>query len=337
MREFRYKRATDSRDKVFALLGLMGDQMNPYLQADYTKSVAEVYANATLHFITRNESLDPICDQQFAGRSRGLPTWVPDYTLNGSCAASTLTSIETYPRLFCASGDDCKFVPPADLCNAAQTKILPTLGHFIDVVDSLSPCHADNATVEEMERTLSSAIINTALIEQVSRIVGQYGAYRNPLLKSETSQILSLTLEALFDPVVQAYIHTLFCGIISPHERLSLQMMQEIFVSSITEGQNESTLPTARREEFISKVCHGLEAGMRRRRLAVTQCKLLAAVPEHAHPDDLICVLRGCSVPVLLRSNPKSEAWELVGACYMYGLMDGERATDDSDMPFLII
>jgi hypothetical protein len=46
MRECRYRKATEPRDKIYSLLGLMGDHMNEYMQPDYSKSVG----NVRLHF-----------------------------------------------------------------------------------------------------------------------------------------------------------------------------------------------------------------------------------------------------------------------------------------------
>jgi len=42
MRECRYRSATDPKDKIYSLLGLMGDHMNDLLQPDYSKSVGNV-------------------------------------------------------------------------------------------------------------------------------------------------------------------------------------------------------------------------------------------------------------------------------------------------------
>lgn len=47
MRECRYRRATDPRDKIYSLLGLMGDRLNDFLQPDYSKSVG----NVRLHWL----------------------------------------------------------------------------------------------------------------------------------------------------------------------------------------------------------------------------------------------------------------------------------------------
>ena len=41
---------------------------------------------------------------------------------------------------------------------------------------------------------------------------------------------------------------------------------------------------------------------------------------------DLVCVLFGCSVPVVLRETKKSYevCFKIIGECYVHGLMDGE-------------
>lgn len=45
-------------------------------------------------------------------------------------------------------------------------------------------------------------------------------------------------------------------------------------------------------------------------------------VPRHAQESDLICAFYGRRFPFVIR--PKGEEYELVGACYMYGIMERE-------------
>jgi len=58
------------------------------------------------------------------------------------------------------------------------------------------------------------------------------------------------------------------------------------------------------------------------------------ATPK-AERSDVICILYGCSVPVVL--SPRSEipgSWELVGECFVYGMMDGvAMPTDQAQHP----
>jgi hypothetical protein len=47
--------------------------------------------------------------------------------------------------------------------------------------------------------------------------------------------------------------------------------------------------------------------------------------PSKAKERDVICILFGCSVPVILReSSDESGCYDFVGECYVHGMMDGE-------------
>ncbi|KAK3315407.1 heterokaryon incompatibility protein-domain-containing protein [Apodospora peruviana] len=57
--------------------------------------------------------------------------------------------------------------------------------------------------------------------------------------------------------------------------------------------------------------------------------ELFGLVPSEAVVGDLICIIRGCSVPVVLRRLPPREdsdddGYTIVGEAYVYGLMNGE-------------
>ena len=48
----------------------------------------------------------------------------------------------------------------------------------------------------------------------------------------------------------------------------------------------------------------------------------LGWVPRHAWEGDRICAFYGSRYPFVIR--PYGDGWRLIGACYMYGLMEGE-------------
>jgi hypothetical protein len=61
------------------------------------------------------------------------------------------------------------------------------------------------------------------------------------------------------------------------------------------------------------------------RSLFVTEERSLIGLgPKEIKEQDLICILFGCSVPVILRKHPQEAYFTLVGECYIHGLMDGE-------------
>lgn len=51
--------------------------------------------------------------------------------------------------------------------------------------------------------------------------------------------------------------------------------------------------------------------------------KRLGLAPRDARVADIICILCGCSVPVILRPV-ENERYILIGECYLHGMMEGE-------------
>jgi hypothetical protein len=55
--------------------------------------------------------------------------------------------------------------------------------------------------------------------------------------------------------------------------------------------------------------------------------------PKQAGQGDLVCILLGCSVPVVLKAvkEPRvPDLFQLVGECYVDGLMDGEAVENEA-------
>lgn len=58
-------------------------------------------------------------------------------------------------------------------------------------------------------------------------------------------------------------------------------------------------------------------------RLMVSRNGRIGMVAEKAIKGDLVCVLVGCSVPVLLRESEHGDSVTLIGECFLDGCMDG--------------
>jgi hypothetical protein len=55
----------------------------------------------------------------------------------------------------------------------------------------------------------------------------------------------------------------------------------------------------------------------------------LGIVPETSENGDLVCIIFGCSVPIVLRQMERDDGgahFEVVGECYVHGMMDGGRS-----------
>lgn len=63
-----------------------------------------------------------------------------------------------------------------------------------------------------------------------------------------------------------------------------------------------------------------------RRRLFWASNKKIVRVWESARNGDIICIMFGCDVPLVLR--PVRDHYELIGDCYMDGIMEGQAMKD---------
>lgn len=81
--DFRTFLSSDPRDEIFALGGILNAFSGARPQADYRRSVASVYADATRRIIREDGDLRVLSQGNGVGASEGLPSWVPDFAVPG--------------------------------------------------------------------------------------------------------------------------------------------------------------------------------------------------------------------------------------------------------------
>ncbi|CAG9981223.1 unnamed protein product [Clonostachys byssicola] len=77
LRQFSNRHSSDSRDKIFALLGLC-DQTQT-LSPDYSWDEVMVYAKYTIQMIQQKKSLSPLNGDIGRKNGQDIPSWVPDW------------------------------------------------------------------------------------------------------------------------------------------------------------------------------------------------------------------------------------------------------------------
>lgn len=159
----------------------------------------------------------------------------------------------------------------------------------------------------------------TALADLCS-IVSKYSSYhystKRSLLQFESPKEI-LSLEA--SPVLDAFVHTLLLSRISTRERLTKEDEKDLLSMAFLVASSQSQEP-----EQLNKICRAFEEGSRLRRLFVTEEGYIGSGPREMEEGDMICVLFGCSVPVILRRLEDDEFYQFVGECYLHGFMDAE-------------
>ena len=79
-------------------------------------------------------------------------------------------------------------------------------------------------------------------------------------------------------------------------------------------------------EDFVTAI----ESSLQFRTLFVTHTGYIGLGPLTMQPNDKVCVLLGCSVPVVIRTQAPNRHI-LIGECYMHGIMDGESLEPGSE------
>jgi hypothetical protein len=99
---FWTSKATDPRDKIYALIGLTTARDNLDLVIDYSAPIGKVFLDATKYILVSSRKLDVICSLPRGENSFDLPSWVPDWTIHESRFGSPFVWMV---KTFRASGD----------------------------------------------------------------------------------------------------------------------------------------------------------------------------------------------------------------------------------------
>jgi hypothetical protein len=67
-------KATDTRDYLFAVLGLSAEQSQPELKQDYTTSVEEIYRRYATHFTENGRGAKVLYNTSGIGSKLNLPS-----------------------------------------------------------------------------------------------------------------------------------------------------------------------------------------------------------------------------------------------------------------------
>ena len=310
----RGQKATDPRDKVYALLGLAPNPMDAQvLLPDYSPncSVEDVFIDAAVYCLFQLHDLRVLSYK--IATVFNLPSWVPDWTVWN-------------PNV----------LRPAALHFCAGTAMPPTL--------SLSP--------DQRMLTLRGRLVaRFARLAQltVSRISGwlvspsadhQRAVFEaNRAWLEETRRMLTFVpdpYQRTGRPRDEAFAMTLVCGSRRGGKRATaddlsncddlLRCMSLPFDLMITSGVFD-TGALQRAQAFqlnIQIQCQG-------RRFCLTTAGEMGWVPEEADMADIVVLFAGSPDLHVLR-RVSEDRFCMVGHCYLHGLMHGEVSLDGPEM-----
>jgi hypothetical protein len=312
---------------------------------NYTQSVEDSYRSYIKAFGAKHQSLD-IClfATMFSPlRGSGLPSWIPDWR------PSTGWGREVLPLMVSQSGnayignlrpvwsvkDEGELVRYAASGNKAavytiEGNRLSAIGIQIDRIEP--PQAVTKPSTNPLEETTLKSVGHNDILLAVCRCLclGRGDRYLGLPMPEDKymKEFLRICSQCFADPGADAKFSKWFE--LAKELRVYGQSLGDVLRQCVSEagdailrgvperyGLDEDT--HSFRGRFIDTV-QGMTF-----RMIVTSLGRLAMIPKAARDGDSVCVLYGCSVPVLLRKiDGVDDAFTLVGECYIDQLMHGE-------------
>ncbi|CAK7229387.1 hypothetical protein SCUCBS95973_007205 [Sporothrix curviconia] len=308
----RSKFATDARDKVYGLLGVLPDDVQKHIVPDYSLSIKDVFTKAAEYIILKRKRLDVLGNAfHFPVHISplGLPSWVPDWS-----HISHMTPVDWPAGRFSASAST---TSKADI-DSQNHRVLSTWAIEVDqVVEPGIPV----CTINTVNNFILSFLHWYAMLQKHLRESNEAQKER-----AEDAFCRTLALDG---------IHPLFQA---PGKWRTVTL--HLFASLAEENLPELPLPP-RLAEFAKDGCvdlHGVSRNailqevfspsMTGRSFFFSRSGIMGMGSGYLSAGDVAVVPLGCSTPLLLRKDPDTDEYRFVSDAYLDGYMYGKAITD---------
>jgi len=352
-------KATDPKDRIYSMFNLAKKDDEPSLiKPNYKKDfkASDAYIDFFKAFVKEHDSLDIMCFVHiFNQRCRGsksvgdLPSWVPDWTAQVAASVMpVMASQASNPSIgnfrpfrrrnehqsvqgYAASGHH-----PPRYTISNDKKILTCIGTVVDVVQSIAGTRNESCLNLPLSRTTASIILDeitrTLLLDREDKYLNHPsspGQFYNDF------RALCRAAERNPESIPDSFFHWFRSNqdlVILGHSLKEIcrrSLKRPAFASPPTD------ISTQRR--FLDRFEDTTEGMMKM--LVTTTSGWVGMAPKRSQQEDKICVILGCSIPLVLRKRAtpnggKKEYYEVVGECYLSGVMAGE-VVEQADAGYL--
>ena len=360
--EFAGFQATDLRDKIYALLGLVS-QGDRIVEANYDRSVSETYTALITAEIKRTGRLDCLLwvksqlEPSIDRVTHRLPSWVPDFNLISDANKSTFDACGKLKvdfsflqvsglnglmvsGIICDEVGDMKSI---DDWNSSPYINLWECAKFIRLncrdCRQVQPKELSwlqilfRSIIRDSEpRVYENALRQWTVKRDTGKRAALIRAFAVGLIKGALSS--GISVDEAFETLVlsengKKTLSQLQGSISSIDETRTRAMATAILISefgvaiSDLRSIDDKTLDGA--YEYLTNVLVMLKLGPPTS-FFVSRKKYVGLILAGAKPGDQVCVVCGCPEPLIMRRA--GEFFKLVGRAYVYGMMHGEMVQE---------
>lgn len=304
--------ATNKRDKVYSILGLLDPVISVDIVPDYSLSVQQVYTEFMISVIKNTGNLDEIV---YGGIPdlEGWSSWVPDWRLpfdrnHTQYLGSRQINKTSTPQIrFRDKGDKGSLL----VCSGVQ----------VDTVDSMTAEPSTPCLPTKPRHALDRYSGQTSKALQQTLLMHHPGATEEVLLEIPWEEEYGQTTK--WHELSQSSYFRKFHEFRECNKdfRIGGKTLRSFFPRYAGKAVNIETILACLRLTVLS---------LDRRALITTETGYLGLAPITVCPGDVVTMLFGCKCPVVLRPC-RGNMYRVVGECYIHELMDGEILTQERD------
>ncbi|KAE8445966.1 hypothetical protein EG329_012605 [Mollisiaceae sp. DMI_Dod_QoI] len=312
---FSPKRATDPRDRIFALVSLTTARDDPRFTIDYSASLRQVYIDVAKYILASSKKLDVICSMPRGYNELNLPSWVSDWAVSESKFGDALGAMmQGRGDPFGSAGSS-----TAEVELKHNDEVLVADGFVlgrIQVVGRKGSLESPSDFRAAMPVLLNWYKLFTlkrgttaAQIDAFCRVIFYDRFHSKDFVYNSEIELMQRLLGAI----------ALLAQENSPSEEVDPQLVTWKETHDVSKWWAKS---------WIGRACRGINC----QRLFLSNTGLAGRCPDLAEPGDIICILLGCCIPVILR--PHDGHYLIIGGAYVHDYMYGKGMQEYSEGKF---
>jgi len=263
-----------------------------------------------------------------------IPSWTPDWSVTDNRMLLVDEGAADYPHYKASA------TSTASIQFDNDDSVLGISGHFCDTIALLG------SQMPNLTNTVWSKKESDRLIRLQYRTLLEW----KKLVDSRSSELYPTG-----ESVLTAFYHTLLGGYVDSttviqkdpcrafdHMAWMMHLVKflhtfhlDIFPALLTLSKDLSQLAkpgiwgSSESQERYYTMCTNMGRAISQQRIFFTRDRYVGLVPASSRIGDRIALVGGSKLPLVMRTDEKSGMWRLVGCCYVYGMMHGERFKGD--------
>ena len=311
----RPRLASDPKDKLYGILGILPGHVQQHFRADYAMSVKEVYSEIVDYIIKVSGSLNVICEAiryPAASNEAGLPSFVPDWSKSSSCHESMTELGKGSFHASLTTRPQCRFLD-------GRLSLLEISAIYIDRITADGEICADRP-VGRLAAASTFLHWRSILLGAAERLPRR----KRHLLEVEFAQTLCLGKPSNSwrdDP--EEWLRVIYMVSADFTRRLLPYTMldDELLNYPKPKAQLSDDDMDGIFQEFIKKFMIG-------HTICLTQDGYIGIGTGALLYDDIVVVPLGCDTPILLRPYGTKGEYLFIGSVYIHGYMYGKAVRE---------